>query len=173
MTPEASGGQFPWRTQRSAVPSIAGTSGISSSTPSVENGVRTADETQTHASKHDVGGQHGADASPVPLIRALKTPRLSCRNGATKAECHQPPGLGVCGLRLEKRFFQRPEPVEGLARVRALLPPGFFLGAGKGRQKIRKRPWPRMFQVHAQRIHAISDGQCGVPGTVAHRPSGS
>ena len=30
-----------------------------------------------------------------------------------------------------------------------------------------------MFQVHAQRIHSISDGQCGVSGTVAHRPSGS
>lgn len=125
------------------------------------------------ARKHPVGGQHGADALPVPFIRALKAPCLSCCNGATKAERHQPLGLCICGLCLEKRFFQRPEPVEGLARVRALLPPGFFLGAGKGRQKIRKRPWPRMFQVHAQRIHAISDGQCGVPGTVAHRPSGS
>lgn len=89
-----------------------------------------------------------------------------------KAECHQPLGLGICGLRLEKRFFQRPEPVEGLARVRALLPPGFFLGAGKGRQKIRKRTRSRMFQVHAQRIHTPSEGQCGVSGTVAHRPSG-
>lgn len=30
-----------------------------------------------------------------------------------------------------------------------------------------------MFQVHAQRIHFPSYGQCGVSGTVAHRPSGS
>ena len=30
-----------------------------------------------------------------------------------------------------------------------------------------------MFQVHAQRIHTPSEGQCGVSGTVAHRPSGS
>ena len=30
-----------------------------------------------------------------------------------------------------------------------------------------------MFQVHAQRIHAISEGQCGVPGTVAGTPVGT
>ena len=30
-----------------------------------------------------------------------------------------------------------------------------------------------MFQVHAQRIHTPSEGQCGVSGTVDHRPSGS
>ena len=110
---------------------------------------------------------------PVPLIRALKAPCLSCCSGATKAECHQPLGLGICGLRLEKRFFQRPEPVEGLAWVSALLPPGFFFGTGKGRQKLRKRPCSHVFQVHAQRIYTPSEGQCGVSGTVAHRPSGS
>ena len=107
---------------------------------------------------------------PVPFIRALKAPCLSCCNGATKAERHQPLGFGICGLRLEKRFFQRPEPVEGLVWVRALLPPGLFLGTGKGRQKIRKRPCSHVLQVHAQRIHFPSEGQCGVAGTVAHRP---
>lgn len=107
---------------------------------------------------------------PVPFIRALKAPCLSCCNGATKAERHQPLGFGICGLRLEKRFFQRPEPVEGLARIRALSPPGLFLGAGKGRQQILKRTGSRVFQVHAQRIHTPSEGQCGMSGTVAHRP---
>lgn len=125
------------------------------------------------ARKHPVGGQHGADALPVPFIRALKAPCLSCCSGATKAERHQPLGLCICGLCLEKRFFQRPEPVEGLVWVRTLLPPCLFLGTGKGRQKIRKRTRSRMFQVHAQRIHTPSEGQCGVSGTVAHRPSGS
>lgn len=107
---------------------------------------------------------------PVPLIRALKTPCLSCSNGATKAECHQPLGLGICGLSLEKRFFQRPEPVEGQAWIRTLLPPCLFLGTGEGRQKIRKRTGSRVFQVHAQRIHIPSYGQCSMSGTVAHRP---
>ena len=50
MTPEASGGQFPWRTQRSVVPTVGEVCEVSSSTLSVGNGARSKGETQTQAS---------------------------------------------------------------------------------------------------------------------------